>query len=122
MWFCRRRQKEVGDPYFGRVQQFVAGDAHKRGFGQYHGSDAAYVVGGDMYKGRAGSSDGSRRAESFDIGSIAATPMDFTTNNAYPLVKWPEPVEICDTGFRAELDAGRDGAGAGVGIYGGEKG
>lgn len=76
-----------------------------------------------MYKGSAVALDESRGVESFDMGAMAARPMDFTmTNTAYPYAMGPAPVEICDTGFRAELDAGRDGVGTGSGIYKGEKG
>jgi len=119
---------------------------------QYHNPDAAYVAAGHgvgaggMYqhsKSAMSSSDGSssrRGVESFDMGTMAATrPTDFTTTNSmysyYPPAASPQPapahasapapVEICDTGFRVELDAGRDGnrhPGIGPGGYRGEKG
>ena len=132
MWFCRRGPKDPEpDPYFGQVRHTDAkGGAHNGGVfapqAQHHDADATYVGGGGVHRRGVGTPDGSRGAESFDMGVMAARPTDFTRmnsvpgNNVYPMGvprRKPVLVEVRGTGFRAELDAGRDAPG-----YRGEKG
>jgi len=52
-------------------------------------------------------SEGPRTPESFDLGMMAVeSKSENPYGDTFPLVQ--QPVEICDTGFRAELSAGDD--------------
>ncbi|KAK0746797.1 hypothetical protein B0T18DRAFT_412454 [Schizothecium vesticola] len=77
-----------------QIKSRRAGDAHAEE------NQAPFGFGGAMTK-----SEGSRSPESFDLGMMAVkSTSENTYRDTFPLVQ--QPVELCDTGFRAELSAG----------------